>query len=261
MDSDYSSSVPYYNLPEPTMDQNPAQYTKVVLVTYNRVSDPLIVQMPAPNIRVSGKRSISKLWLFIVLFVVSPLLGALALFYVFYKDPSPVTAQIKFGANETFSSLSLVSELEGLRGEYTLSSDRRYLAYITSRIYRYQSEVVVWDILANTQVAFLTNREFFHPDNVITLTFLSENKTILMCTTRGLLKIWEWSTMKEVLKMTFPYNLYSFQVTKDFKKAVLRTEETIQIWNFDTQKVDLEIKVPNSVLPPNRSWGNNCLSI
>ena len=209
----------------------------------NNLSEPL-VQNPPSGSTPTGQKSSSKACLFIVLFVVAALLGVLAFFFVLRKDPNQVTAQIKFGASEGFSSLPAISEYEEAKGKYTFSSDNKYLAYTTK-----DKNVKVWDIQTKTLLAEFKNQNNASDDKVVSLTFMSENKTILMCTYRGFLQIWDLSTKAEVFKNKFPYEVRSLEVTKDFKKAVLGVNDTIQVWSFDTQKVEREIKVPNIVVP------------
>jgi WD40 repeat protein len=209
----------------------------------NNLGEPMIGQQPAPSTTLPVQKSSSKTCLFIVLFSVAVLLGALAFFFLVLKDSNQVTAQIKFGASEAFSSLSHISKYEEAKGKYALSSDNKYLAYTTK-----DKDVRVWDIQTNSLLAEFKSQNNARDDVVVSLTFMSENKTILMCTHRGYLQIWDLRSKAEVFKNKFPYEIRSLEVTKDYKKAVLSVNNSIRVWNFDTQKVEREIQAPSQIV-------------
>jgi WD40 repeat protein len=164
-------------------------------------------------------------------------------YFLLRKDPNQVTAQIKFGANEALSSLSQYADYpEAARIAY--SSDNKYLAYVGIDL-----NVKVVDIQAKNLVAEFKNQNNASGDSAQALIFMSENKSILLCTKRGFLQVWDLSTKAEVLKNNFATTVESLEVTKDFKKAVVLVDDAIKVWSFDTQKVEREIKLKkNDVL-------------
>lgn len=184
--------------------------------------------------------------MFVILAIAAVVLGlaVVGYFFVIRNDPNEVTAVMKFGTDEKVSKLSNVSSFKGSTGVTALSSDSKYLAYVTK-----EKSVIVWDVQANIQLAEFAKQNNASDDSVVAFSFINENKDLLLCTYRGFLQLWNLETKAETLKHKFPYDIKIMKITKDFKRALILVGSSVLVWSFDTKIAGQEFKADRLVVP------------
>lgn len=213
-------------------------------------SQPLMSSRPDSNPPQNNKSSLKVILLLVGVFVVALITIVCAI--MLQKDSMEVTAPIKFGNTEAISGLSLISEYKDALLFSTFSSDGKHLAYATM----YQT-VKVLEIESHTLIAQF-DLDISQGDFVVGVSFIHDDKALVLATLAGSLQVWNLETKSRVSRTTIDGLILGFEITNDFKHAVVTCLYRVKIWSFDEEQIISSISLSgvleNTALSPDNKY-------